>query len=840
MRDPVFPTTSAGVVTIATGNQFQGAGNAGNQLQNGSTLLFKRTTDTNWTPVPLLFATTIGNNKYYTAGLPTAGFVAGTTVEYYLRIAYDDHDTTFLQRSADGTTSVATGDEAAARATAFTFTIETPAVRGEWGPVFGLQNVGIHAHLLPTGEVLMWGRRNGSDPNESLDEHFCTPFIWNPATGQTRDTQQQPKMQDGTTVNLFCSGHTFLPDGRLLVAGGHFLDAQGLNQAAIYDAAADTWTATAVMRQGRWYPTATTLPDGTVLVLSGSVTPGVANFTPEVWSNGAWIQIAGFPDPQNLDQHNAAAFPLFPRVHVASDGRVFMSGSEAMSWFVDVSGGGKWTLGPTRDNAQRDYAPSVMYDADKILYIGGGNDLGTQAPTANAEVIDLGAAAPKWTATDAMHFPRRQHNATILPDGTVLVTGGTRGGGGPNGGFNDLTLGQPVHVAELWDPSTGHWTQLAAEAIDRCYHSTSVLLPDATVLSAGGGEYRPTSGANAPPNDPQDTHRDAQIFTPPYLFNGDQPAPRPQITAAPDTISYGATFDVSTPQANQIERVSLIRLSSVTHAFNMGQHIHFMTPQLDGANLKLTAPASPNLCPPGHYLLFILDNHGVPSIAKIVQLTAAAAAPEVAALIGDEVLSASLEASQATHFPDALERRNAVIQAAHGPAVVLGITGTCPYGIGACWGGAHEALLTLDGVQAVDPIPNPDDSTARVFLKDARLPSLHRWREAFYRLVNGSYALRGVEVSLQGRIEQLDGRLVLDDTSNGSTVELSPLIATDKVQWDAATGAPEPAESYELAAYERLATEARERADQQQVTVTGPLEQADGSYRLEVRLFAWQ
>ena len=58
-----------------------------------------------------------------------------------------------------------------------------------------------------------------------------------------------------------------------------------------------------------------------------------------------------------------------------------------------------------------------------------------------------------------MKFPRRQHNATVLPDGTVLVTGGTRGGGGPNNGFNDLRPGQPVHVAELWNPATGEWTR---------------------------------------------------------------------------------------------------------------------------------------------------------------------------------------------------------------------------------------------------------------------------------------------------------------------------------------------------------------------------------------------
>src|SRR3989442_10875887 len=158
-----------------------------------------------------------------------------------------------------------------------------------------------------------------------------------------------------------------------------------------------------------------------------------------------------------------------------------------------------------------------------------------------------------------MHSRRRQHNATLLPDGTVLVTGGSRGGGGtdPNrpgkpddNGFNDLRPGRPVHIAELWDPATQTWTELAAEEVDRCYHATAVLLPDATVLSAGGGEYRPPNGQDVP-NDPQDTHPDAQIFSPPHLFRG----ARPQITAAPASVDHRAAFQVGTAPPNDIGKV---------------------------------------------------------------------------------------------------------------------------------------------------------------------------------------------------------------------------------------------------------------------------------------------
>jgi galactose oxidase len=227
MRDPVFPTNPVSAVTVFSGNQYQGGGNPGNQLQDGSAVSFKQTTDTTWTTVPMVFAAAIDDNKYYSAQIPAGAFTVGTVIQYYLVIAYDDHDTTFLGADATNMLSVAMGDEAAAQAAPFTFTIETPDKRGQWGDSFTLPNVGIHAHVLATGLVLMWGRRD--NPQQSLDTDpasalapglpparpaTCTPFLWNPANGNTTQTPQ-PTLNDNTTnANLFCSGHAFLPDGR--------------------------------------------------------------------------------------------------------------------------------------------------------------------------------------------------------------------------------------------------------------------------------------------------------------------------------------------------------------------------------------------------------------------------------------------------------------------------------------------------------------------------------------------------------------------------------------------------------------------------------------------------
>jgi hypothetical protein len=164
--------------------------------------------------------------------------------------------------------------------------------------------------------------------------------------------------------------------------------------------------------------------------------------------------------------------------------------------------------------------------------------------------------------------------------------------------------------------------------------------------------------------------------------------------------------------------------------------------------------------------------------------------------------------------------------------VVIGITGTCPYGIGSCWGGAYEALGRLEGVDLVSPVPDVEDSTAQLFLADDRLPPLQRWVEQFHRIVNGTYEMRGVEVTLRGLVDQENGRYFL--AGRRPTVQLAPLA--EKIQWDHLAGSPKPVQEYEARAYDDLIVRYRDGDPDAAVTVTGPLTQADGEYRLHVRL----
>jgi hypothetical protein len=440
---------------------------------------------------------------------------------------------------------------------------------GQWSAVQNWPVVAIHIHVLPNGKLLVWPRDGGAQAR-----------IWDPATGAFT---QVPL----STMNLFCTGHAFLPDGRLMVTGGHIRDGAGEIKAHIFDYRDNSWTRVADMNNGRWYPTSTALGNGESLVISGSTIRYRANPLPQVWqTSGGWRSLTSA----------SLEVPLYPFMHQAPNGKVFNSGPNTVTRYLDTSGTGAWTDVASR-STYRDYGSSVQYAPGKIVVIGGGDP-----PTRTAEVIDLNQPSPSWRAVGQMSVARRQMNATLLPDGTILVTGGTSGAG-----FNDAC--NSVFLAELWNPVTEQFTSLASAAERRLYHSTSILLPDGRVLNGGGGQ---PSGENCSDAD----HLTVQFFSPPYLFKG----ARPTISSAPGSVTYGQTFFVGTANGSSIARVNWVRLGSVTHAFDQNQSFNQLSFAQASGGLNVSAPANPNACPPGHYMLFIVDGNGVPSVASILQI----------------------------------------------------------------------------------------------------------------------------------------------------------------------------------------------------------------------------
>jgi hypothetical protein len=417
---------------------------------------------------------------------------------------------------------------------------------------------------------------------------------------------------------LFCSGHAFMADGRLMVAGGHKQDDKGIDVTNIFDPAAKSFASgVPKMAFGRWYPTVTELADGRMLTMAGRDSAGNVVTTPEIWENSSMAAPGDHWAP--LPGAGTLEIPYYPRNFVdPKSGLIFMAGERIQSRWFDVDapaagGRGKWTSGPSHLwPFNRDYGTAAMYEAGKILYAGGGGNLGwrqspdakASTPTATAEKIDLNAATPSWTSAGSMALPRRHLNSTILPDGTVLITGGTTGGG-----FVDINTADAAKTAELWDPKTNQWTTLAANSIMRVYHSVSLLMPDGTVLHGASGNA--LAGTSIVPDE-----HNHEIFSPPYLFKG----VRPTITSAPASVSYGQTFSVTTPNAAQIADVRWIRIGSVTHAFDAGQRANTLSFTQKATGVDVTAPTIPNLAPPGHYILFVLNRNGVPSVGKIVHI----------------------------------------------------------------------------------------------------------------------------------------------------------------------------------------------------------------------------
>jgi hypothetical protein len=499
------------------------------------------------------------------------------------------------------------------------------SVEGDWTSVFTWGGGGgveaVHTFMLPTGKVMFW-----STWRESVG-------LWDPVTDQFSTTGNLP------AYNPFCSGHAWLPDGRLLVAGGHIQNYDGENRADIYNPFTNLWanadpnqpnvpnmgtTSTNSGTSGkRWYPSATTLSNGDVLVMSGDVVPkppqqggggGNTNRTVQIYQHATntWTTLNGAL--RSTDD----LLPEYPRVFQGPDGRaISMSDNSNDTEFLDLTGTGSWSyLQDTLDSNLHNYGPAVMYDTGKIAYIGGGN-----TPTRNVSMLDLNVANPTWRYAGGGTTPppagspfvmdraRRQNNATILADGKVLITGGTdvTGWNDPNG---------LIPTAEIWDPATEEVTQVASANVNiyRGYHSTALLLPDGRVLVTGGDHDYNSSAPK------QNTN--AEIYSPSYLFAEDgSPAVRPTVTAAPDVVELGDSIFVETPDAASIVKAHWVVPGAVTHAQNWTQRANNLefTAVEGGLNIKL--PESSNEAPIGYYMLFLVNDQGTPSVAEWIRAT---------------------------------------------------------------------------------------------------------------------------------------------------------------------------------------------------------------------------
>lgn len=532
-----------------------------------------------------------------------------------------------------------------------------PDVGGFWAPAVDLPVVAIHSTMMRTGKVLIFAypwRPGRTDPDtgaELGDPGYSTAYVFDPATGRSKQIDPPIDPDTGKPAYIFCAGTSLLPDGRVLVVGGNVGDPtaaqnKGLNTVFTFDPATESWQTHERTRQGRWYPTLLEIGDGRTLLFAGIPKPGDPD-----WSPGSEYRIntdleifdhlsndVGYVSSLRADEQpgNPPLPGQYPHMWWMPSGHALVAGprkSDTWRLFPPTPNGddASWSDLPDMP-AHREWAPGVLLPNSSKIVLFGGADRDDHVTSgyypANGSTTTFDDAAPElgWQPGPDMRVERAFHNAVQLPDGRVALVGGGFGEDDTRRNYRWEFRDAQKRV-EVFDPVTGAFTLGNAQAEGRTYHSSALLLPDGRVMSAGddiNGPLGPESGVRT------DT---AEIWSPPYLFEQEcEPRPRPVLEAAPASIAYGAPFAVDV--SGVVREAVLVAPGADTHNNDMSQRVvPLADPLRDGGTATLVAPASGDLAPPGYYMLFLLDGRGTPSVARFVHLggTDPGLAPDVAA-----------------------------------------------------------------------------------------------------------------------------------------------------------------------------------------------------------------
>ncbi|QHY95674.1 hypothetical protein SSPS47_11150 [Streptomyces sp. S4.7] len=575
----------------------------------------------------------------------------------------------------------------------------------------------IHASLLHTGKVLLIAGSGNNQKN--FDANKFESVLWDPATN---DFKMIPTPKD-----MFCAGHTQLPDGKLLVAGGTkryeklkgdatkagglmvvhnedpdkpmtlpagtmftgkkngktfeskdpvlvekakkifdpatgaFLrtepglgriyvearksgkkyetgtednyrvqgmkgtdarnvygiaqklaldkkDFQGIKDAFEFDPVAEKYIKVDPMNEARWYPTLTTLEDGKVLALSGldeigQIVPG----KDEIY------------DPETKEWEYTGIirkFPTYPAIFLMDNGKLFYSGSNAGYGPADVGRKpGIWDLDTNKfqnipglsDADTMETSATVMLPPaqdQKFMVIGGGGVGESEKSSEKSRLVDLKADKPEFKDGAALDKGTRYPSATLMPDDSVLVTGGAedyRGRSGSN-----------ILEARMYDPKAGEYKRVADPQVGRNYHSGSLLLPDGRVMIFGSDSLY-ADKANTKPGV---FEQRIEIYTPPYLFRDSKPA----LTDGPERIEHGESGVFKTGDAASLKSAKLLRPSAVTHVTDVEQRSIALDMEKTADGVEVTVPKNKALVPAGWYMLFVTDDKGTPSEGKWVEV----------------------------------------------------------------------------------------------------------------------------------------------------------------------------------------------------------------------------
>jgi hypothetical protein len=478
-----------------------------------------------------------------------------------------------------------------------------------------------------------------------------------------------------TDHDMFCAGLAMLPDGRLFAGGGGSFNNNPSGPAisqfktSYFDFRTSAWSAgnDTNMLKAHWYGTAVALPDNRVFMVGGGSGGDIAeilNSAGTTWTNFPQSVVGLFPTQADITI--GGGFPItagspavtkpaeqweldevqqwYPYLNVAPSGKLFQSGPIPKLRNVIIDGN-NLTVEPVGSippsHAQmRTWGNYVMFDEGKVLVSGGSIVRGHDA-TNTAMVMDISGGNVNVQTIPNMRFRRSFQNSVILPNGDVLMIGGNNSGKQmADQGFADAPESNPVDAKKRWpsdistetvltpevySPDKNTWRDLTDMTVPRNYHSVALLLEDGRIVAAGGG----LCGDACPTN-----HPNGQIYEPSYLFNPDgSPAKRPVISSLSVSnnaegyprIGYGQQVSVTLTESTSINKFTMVKLSSVTHGINTDlRYLEYSSTKGNlsgsGTSYKLTTSSNRNVLTPGYYFLFALNDKGVPSVAKVVQV----------------------------------------------------------------------------------------------------------------------------------------------------------------------------------------------------------------------------
>lgn len=508
---------------------------------------------------------------------------------------------------------------------------------GSWSPTFNEPyNYSIHAVVMHTSKVLTWSYPLGNTPyTGAVGQGSAVATVWDPSEGTGSDAFKQVNPPGNS--NIWCSGQSIMADGRVLVTGGNERYSEDINHDGdvddpgewhkgskhtfIFDPVKETWSQGPDMRQGRWYPTQTLLPNGDTMIMSGLTEHGDRDNNPDVelfHPNGTITLLGTRTDDINATPGTSPVPPngdAYPHVFANILGKTVLVGPRPHdSWFFPTETPTSLTGWVDLPNDVTRYAGTAVIDpyVDSHIHAIGGSDAGgapSTVPLSSSSEYDIATRTVVDDPKMVLNIGRAHHNTVLLPNRSMVTLGGGLGldaGVGRRGQWEARDEGSETghsrRTIELLDPATGTWKTGPAQAEDRAYHSVGLLLPDGRVFSGGDDVNGGTGdGIDA-------THDTGQLYSPEYI---DGVASRPQFSKVPEGMIAGKDYEFGGTQP--LTSAILMAPSAVTHSNDMNQRVV----AVNVTNGKLNVPKVPV---PGYYMLFGMNAAGTPTQAVWVQL----------------------------------------------------------------------------------------------------------------------------------------------------------------------------------------------------------------------------